>query len=133
MPLVSCITINQCGKRQASFVRWLVNFPDSFARLDKLLELQQHCEQQTSGSWILLTSLPISGSGAAGVHLSGTGSQNHIWARFVEEKLGLGASGRLEGKKAVSSSSWLEILQANPASQHFGSVYLWVFLLTLLQ
>lgn len=98
MPLVSCIIINQCGKRQASFVRRLVNFPDSFARLDKLLELRQHCEQQTSGGWILLTSLPISGSGAARVHLSGTGSQNDIWAGFVEEKLGLGALGRLEGK-----------------------------------
>lgn len=46
MPLVSCITINHCGKRQAVSVWWLVNFPDSFARLDKLSEPRQQSEQQ---------------------------------------------------------------------------------------
>lgn len=101
MPLVSCITINRCGKRQAIFVRRLVNFPDSFARLDKLSKLQQHCEQQTLEGWILLTSLPISGSGAARVCLSGTSSQNDVLARSAEQKLGLGASGHVEGKNCL--------------------------------
>ena len=99
MPLVSCITINHCGKRQAIFVWWLVNFPDSFARLDELSELRQHCEQQTLEDWILLTSLPISRAGAAEVWLSGTSLQNDVLTRSA--KLGLGASGCLEGKNCL--------------------------------
>lgn len=98
MPLVSCITINHCGKRQGIFVRWLLDFPDSFARLNKLSELQQHCEQQTSEAWILLTSLPISDSGAARACLLGASVQNDILARSAEQKLGFGASGCPEGK-----------------------------------
>lgn len=96
MPLVSCITINHCGKWQAIFVLWLVNFPDSSARLGRLSEPWQHCEQQVLERWKLLTSLPILSTGAARFCLPGASSQKGVLARSAEQKLGLRASACLE-------------------------------------
>lgn len=132
MPLVSCISINHSGKRQVIFVWWLVNFPDSFARLHKLSKLWQRCEQLTLEGWILLNSLPIFGSGAAGLCLSGISSQNDILARSEEQKLGLGASGCPEAKNCL-----FIFIAGNIAGKSrqtgFGTIHLWGFLWTSLQ
>lgn len=115
MPLVSCITINHSGKRQVIFVWWLVNFPDSFAGLDKLRKLWQHCEQHTLEGWILLDSLPILGSGAAGLCLA-SACRMIFWPDLKSKSWDLELQG-VQRQRTVCSSSWLETLQTNLGRQ----------------
>lgn len=65
---------------------------------------------------MLLNSVPISGSGAAGLCLSGISLQDDVLARSEEQKLGLGAPGHPEAKNCLLIFT-AEILQANPGRQ----------------